>query len=333
MLRLFSALFFASIASASFAQAIEQLEPTINGALIVRNGEVSELTRCDNGGLCLASSKRSALNDALGKVNRQDTLPEQRAAFAGRGDIAAAWYARPTDRYKHGVLGDRIEGGSLKVNTDGETYEYVLPTNRVFEDIVPRLADLDGDKRTEIITIQSSVNAGAAVVIYGMRNGKITELAKSDFIGTPNRWLNIAGIANYRNARQGKQIVWVETPHIGGKIHIGTFDGEKFTVEGPEQFKWPRGKAVMSNHAIGSRDQSLSVTVDIDENDTLELIVPGADRKGMWIMRDGIEITKIGSFPRSFTSNVAFIGFKGASGGSLVTIDKDGNLMKLDVVK
>lgn len=333
MLRFFSPLLLSFCITASFAQGIEQLEPTPNGALIVQDEKILVLGRCDNGGLCLSPSKQSVLDEQLGKADYKDMLPEQRATFANRGDIKAAWYARPTDRYKHGVLGDRIEGGSLKINTGRQIFEYLLPTNRVFEDIVPRLADLDGDKRTEIITIQASVNAGAAVVIYGLRNGKITELAKSDFIGTPNRWLNIAGIANYRNAREGQQIVWIETPHIGGKIHIGTFDGEKFTVEGPEQFKWPRGKAVMSNHAIGSRDQSLSVTVDIDQNDTLELIIPGADRKGMWMLRDGLEITKIGSFPRSFTSNITFVGFKGASGGSLVTIDKDGNLMKLDVVK
>lgn len=333
MLRIFTSLILTVFASACFAQAIEQLQPTVTGALVTKNGKVLELKRCDNGGLCLFPSEARALSDALGKVVVKDILPESRAAFAGRGDIAAAWYARPTTRYQHGVLGDKVEGGSLVVEADGQRLEFLLASNRVFEDIVPRLADLDGDNRTEVITIQSSSTAGAAVVIYGLRGGKITELAKSDFIGTSNRWLNIAGIANYRNEEDSKQIVWVETPHIGGKIHMGIFDGEKFIVAGPDDFKWPRGKAVMSNHAIGSRDQSLSVTVDIDGDDKLELILPGADRKGMWMVRNGVEITKIGAFPRSFTSNVAFLPFKGSNGGSLVTIDKAGNLMKLDVVQ
>ena len=87
----------------------------------------------------------------------QQPLPDGRIASRAvgeRGDIDQAWYAAPTTRYRHGVLGDRIEAGALVViSATGEARWLTLPSHEVFEDITPRLADLDRDGTTEVITI------------------------------------------------------------------------------------------------------------------------------------------------------------------------------------
>ncbi|MEC9368067.1 MAG: hypothetical protein VX871_05180, partial [Pseudomonadota bacterium] len=44
-------------------------------------------------------------------------LPDGRLA-SGRLDIRAAWYAKPTNRYGHGVLGDAIEAEALVVENE-----------------------------------------------------------------------------------------------------------------------------------------------------------------------------------------------------------------------
>ena len=46
----------------------------------------------------------------------QGALPDGQVA-TGQHDIARAWLAEPTDRYDHGVLGDKIEAGALVIET------------------------------------------------------------------------------------------------------------------------------------------------------------------------------------------------------------------------
>ena len=49
-------------------------------------------------------------------------LPDGRIAV-GQRDIARAWLAEPTTRYDHGILGDKIEAGSLLIETrDGKLH-------------------------------------------------------------------------------------------------------------------------------------------------------------------------------------------------------------------
>jgi hypothetical protein len=111
----------------------------------------------------------------------------------------------------------------LRVRLAGGTPErVVLPDSEVFEDRTPRLADLDGDGRTEIITIRASLRQGGSVAVYGVRGEQIVELGATPFIGRSNRWLNIAGIADFLG-RGDLQIAFVETPHIGGTLKLATF--------------------------------------------------------------------------------------------------------------
>lgn len=44
-----------------------------------------------------------------------------------------------------------------RVTTKGATHEIVLSDRYVVEDVTPRLADLDGDGRQEIVTIRTDV--------------------------------------------------------------------------------------------------------------------------------------------------------------------------------
>jgi hypothetical protein len=73
---------------------------------------------------------------------RTGALPDLRIA-RGKGVIAEAWFADPTTRYRHFVLGSSYEAGSLVVRlASGSTRKLTLPESSVFEDRQPRLADL-----------------------------------------------------------------------------------------------------------------------------------------------------------------------------------------------
>jgi len=191
-------------------------------------------------------------------------------------DIIQAWYILPTRRYGHGILGDGIEAGGFTVKTSsGKILTLELPEDQVFEDRIPRLADLNGDGNAEIVTILSSVSKGASIAVYGIINGKLVLHTKTPFIGLTNRWLNIAGFADFNG--DGKlDIAGVWTPHIGGTLKFWTLvDGELQLIDEMEGF---------SNHYIDSPEQRLSAIGDVDGNGTPDLAVPSSNRASLRII-------------------------------------------------
>ena len=194
----------------------------------------------------------------------------------GEPDAVAAWYGSPTERYRHGILGDAIEAGSLHIAVrNGGTYELVLPDNQVFEDRTPRIVDLDRDGRFEVITIRSYLSEGGSVAVYGLRNGKLLELAATKPIGRSNRWLNIAGIADYAG-RGNFQIAYVETPHIGGTLYFVEWRGKNLVPLGSTRR--------FSNHRIGAREQGLSGNLDYNADGRTDIAVPSDDRRTLRVV-------------------------------------------------
>ena len=204
-----------------------------------------------------------------------DALPDGTFAI-GLHDIAGAWLVAPTTRYDHAVLGDAIEAGGLRVRLrDGRELDYRLPPDSVFEALRPRVADLDGDGRDEIVVVRSYLDAGAALAVYGVRDGEIVHLAETEPIGVPYRWLNPAGIGDF-DGDGGLEIAYVETPHIGGVLHVLSYDGGRLHRDGRLQG--------FSNHAMGSRALGLSAVLDLDRDGAQELILPAAGRRKLRIV-------------------------------------------------
>ena len=143
--------------------------------------------------------------------------------------IEAAAYEAPTRRYAHGVLGDDIEYGALALRlADGSTRRFLLPEDRVFEDLAPRLADLDGDGAPEVITVETQKDLGAQLAIYSTE-GKI---AATPHIGSANRWLAPVGAADLDG--DGRvEIAYVDRPHLAKVLRIWRFrDGRlEFAAE------------------------------------------------------------------------------------------------------
>lgn len=212
-----------------------------------------------------------ALLALTGAAMAQDRLPDGGVATAPGNGPVQAWYGQPTARYDHGILGDAIEGGSLvAIDSAGVRHELVLPERYVFEDLTPRLVDLDGDGRNEIVTIRTDVTAGAAVAVYGLADGQLVERAATAPIGLPHRWLSIAAIADFTRD-PGSEIAIVKTPHIGGVLEILSLHGRTLTIVGAPQ-------SGVSTHFIGSHDLSLARAQDVDGDHFAELALPTQDR-------------------------------------------------------
>jgi hypothetical protein len=134
--------------------------------------------------------------------------------------ILSAEYAAPTDRSAQGILGDAIEWGELQLATDAGTHRFTLPQDRVFEDVAPRLADVDGDGTPEVVVVETRVSEGAQLAIYD-HTGKI---AATPHIGRTNRWLAPIGVADL-DGDGVIEVAYIDRPHLAKTLRVWRFAG------------------------------------------------------------------------------------------------------------
>ena len=259
------------------------------------------LSLCDDQPACLGPGQPPEREFA------PNGIPGGTVAVASGAGITSAWYTEPTDRYPHGALGDKIEGGALVVqDVFGQRVTVRAGADEVFEDLEPRIADFDDDGRNEVLAIRSSQRAGASMVVFDLAGGTLIEVDATPPIGRPNRWLNVAGIADFNGDGQ-LDIAAVATPHIGGTLQLWTLDRRRFRMLDSEKG--------FSNHVFGSTELGMSAVARINDDNIADLAVPDADRQALRLMTaaggslreiasvplDGAVVTAIGTLqaPRS----------------------------------
>jgi hypothetical protein len=206
---------------------------------------------------------------------RADDAPPAEPA---QRELVWAELVQPTDRYDHGVLGDKLEWGALRITVNTcigcaglRLTELVLtlPESRVFEDVEARVADLDGDGRREVVVVETDLQRGASLSVWN-ETGRI---AATPFIGAPHRWLAPAGIADFDG--DGRvEIAYVDRPHILGDLVYVRLEAGKLR----EVARLPG----VSNHRIGDktiaggvRDCGKGVELVLAANDWSRLVLVG----------------------------------------------------------
>lgn len=273
---------------------------------------------------CAASICLAPSDEPPRSATPKGGLPDGGIASGNGPGLVRAWFAEPTRRYGHGVLGDAVEAGALIAESQtGERHVFQMPQNAVFEDLTPRLADLDNDGRAEVIAIRAFLNAGGALGVYGLKDGKLGEIARTAPIGRPNRWLNVAGIADF-DGDGIRDIAIVVTPHIGGTLEFWSLRQDRLVKLASQHG--------FSNHAIGSRNLDLSAVADVDGDGIAELALPDASRRALRVVkiRNGkvISLASI-RMPAAIVENMARVAgprgpvfLLGLSDGSLVAVSR-----------
>ena len=166
-----------------------------------------------------------------------------------------AWYDGPTTRYPHGVLGDAIEATELHAYSEAsrttcDDHVLILPEDLVFEDIAPRLVDLDGDNMPEIIVVQSHQRLGAQLAVYRAADDGIgfDLLATTPFIGRPNRWLAPIGAADLDGDGM-IEIAYIDRPHLSRILRVWRY--VPGGLHGQDRLVEVAALAGLSNHRIG----------------------------------------------------------------------------------
>ncbi len=145
--------------------------------------------------------------------------------------LVAAWYDGATDRYRHGVLGDEIEASELHVisNHDGEqcAQRVVLAENEVFEDLAPRLVDMDGDNELDVVAVVSDNQLGAKLAVFGQTEDRRSLELKSATpnIGTVYRWLAPIGTGDF-NGDGLMDVAFVDRPHLARVLRVYSYSKE-----------------------------------------------------------------------------------------------------------
>lgn len=222
--------------------------------------------------------------------HRGTGLPDSMVS-SGPADLGlwAAWYDAPTTRYAHGVLGDRTEAGALYAYSDSaanncQVIGTVLDPEHVFEDVAPRLVDLDGDGVNEIITVRSHLRQGAQLAIYGdAGDGRtLALLAATPFIGQPNRWLAPIGAADL-DGDGAIEIAYIDRPHLARTLRIWRYRDGTLT----ELAAAPG----LTNHRIGEAFISSGIR-DCDTGPGPEILTANSDWSRLMATRfDGETLT------------------------------------------
>lgn len=168
----------------------------------------------------------------------------------GRGteQFERVWLADPTARYPHAVFGQVQHAETLLARDRfGDTYQVTLAPDRVFEDIQPRVIDLDRDGREEILVVESQQDKGASLAVYGAPIGQrqLFRLGATPPLGQPLRWLHPLEPGDF-DGDGWLDIALVETPHIGGSLVLYRYRHGNLS-----EFARYFG---VSTHEIGSRE-------------------------------------------------------------------------------
>ena len=286
---------FALAAGAAVAHAVEwRAQKIVVPAQVVGIDTVDGETRVNAGKLWYRLDLTSPqvklvfVDNPRGATLPHNALPDGRVV-SGAQDIVRAWLADPTTRYDHGILGDKIEAASLVVEArNGARHVVHLGDDAVFEDLEPRLADLDGDGHDEIVLVKTYVKRGSSLAVVAERNGKYEIVAETPPLGAPHRWLNPAGIADFKG--DGKKVIaLVRQPHVVGSLELWSWNNRQLrkVAELPDT----------ANHIAGTRALNMAAVADFDGDGIADLAVPSLDRTRLRIIGFADSTHEIASIP------------------------------------
>ncbi len=163
-----------------------------------------------------------------------------------RGPVRRAWFADAVGRYGHGILGRTREPETLWVDADGNHglcgHAVTLDAAHVFEDIAPRLADLDGDGVNEVIVVRTHVGQGAQLAVYRWTGSDLVLDAATPYIGQTHRWLAPLGAADL-DGDGAMELAYVDRPHLAKILRVWRYAPGKLTEVA--------AVSGLSNHRIG----------------------------------------------------------------------------------
>jgi hypothetical protein len=254
----------------------------------------------------------------------EGALPNRQVA-TGKHEIARAWLAEPTDRYDHDILGDKADAGALTIELrDGRRQVLHLKPDAVFEDLKPRIADLNGDGHDDIIVVKSYLRRGSALAVIAERKGRYEIVAETPPLGAARRWLDPAGIADFTGDHK-TDIALVRQPHTEGVLEIWSWRDDRLqkVAELPDA----------ANHIAGTQALDMAAVGDFDGDNIADIAIPSLDRSRLRIVSFAPQPREIASIPLPAKAATNLGLLKGVMAPSVAVGLEDGSLAVVQPVQ
>jgi hypothetical protein len=230
--------------------------------------EAGWLAVAENGDLVLHEDGGGGALDRLAL----SAIPDARVVTH---DDRAYVLADATDRYRHAVLGDGVEAGSVAVvDVDGGLAERTRirpPREGVIEGIAPMLADVTGDGTPEVVVTVSNDPGGARLAAYRPDRSRV---ATSETLSAG--WRHQLAVAPF-GPDDTPEVAAVRMPHVGHELQFFRRDGEDLQVVGSQDG--------YQSHTIGSRNLDGALAGDLDGDGSLEVLLPKTARDTLAAVR------------------------------------------------
>jgi len=228
------------------------------------------LVDCD-AGLCAKRITAPHANEQL----PPDALPGSHVTFGG-GFIARAWFADPTQRIEGSAIGPWVAGALVVQDKATQKYRIDLGLDQAFEDLRPRIADIDGNGDQTLFAVRSSVSQGSALIAVRLESGGLLHIiAETAPARQAKGWLNPVGIADFIGDGR-KSVAVVASPDQHGELQLWDLSNHVFS----NRIKVPG----VSNHLPGQAIQDMAVVADYDGDGIADIAVPNASRTTIRIL-------------------------------------------------
>jgi hypothetical protein len=204
-----------------------------------------------------------------------EALPDGRLVRVGADRYALL--ADRTDRYRHGALGDILEGGSLAVLDTSEGTPRVLARRSVgppdvIEGIKPIVADVDDDGTPELLVTLATSGAGARLAAFGPGGSRV---AVGPAIGSGG-WRHQLAVAPF-GPDGAVEVAAVRKPHVEHRLEFFRYRaGELSVVAALDGVR---------SHTYGSVNPDGALAGDVDDDGRVELLAPETSRRRLLAVR------------------------------------------------
>lgn len=204
-----------------------------------------------------------------------DALPDGRLVRVTRDRYAVL--GDRTDRYRHGALGDVLEGGSLVV-VDTSTDPPGVVTRRridppaVIEGVKPIVADVTGSGTPDLLVTTARSDTGARIAAFDPSGRQV---AVGEPIGSGG-WRHQLAVAGFGPDAE-REVAAVRKPHVEHRLEFLRYrEGRLRAVATLDGFR---------THTYGSHNPDGAIAGDLDGDGRVELLAPRTDRRRLHAVR------------------------------------------------
>jgi hypothetical protein len=202
--------------------------------------------------------------------------------------------------YRHGALGDDVEGGSVAVVDPAErTSRRLDPPYGVVEGVAPMLVDLGGERGVLVTVNDGERGASLALLRDDGSEGGSVAATSEPVAGGGFRWRHQVAVAPF-GPDGGREVASVRTPHLDGVAEFHRLDGAALTRVA--------ARGSYPSHEFGSRNLDRALAGDFDGDGRPELVVPTTttgEVAGLRRTAGGVAVSWAAPVGGPLTSNLA----------------------------